>query len=105
MRERNAARDLALLRKVALNFARADTTLRASLSGERKYAGWDDTFMAALIAGRSRASPLPLSRGRRARPPAARAYCCGAVPFCGAPFAGCFRCAFACCCFSFLFDW
>jgi predicted transposase YbfD/YdcC len=51
VRERNAARNLALLRKVALNFARADTTLKASLRGKRKYAGWDDAFMATLIAG------------------------------------------------------
>jgi predicted transposase YbfD/YdcC len=51
VRERNAARNLALLRKIALNLARADTTLKASLKGKRKYAGWDDTFMAALIAG------------------------------------------------------
>src|SRR5437763_1164689 len=51
VRERNAARNLALLRKVALNFARADTTLKASLKGKRKYVGWDDAFMAALIAG------------------------------------------------------
>jgi len=51
VRERNAARNLALLRKVALNLARADTTLKASLKGKRKYAGWDDAFMATLIAG------------------------------------------------------
>jgi predicted transposase YbfD/YdcC len=51
VRERNAARNLALLRKVALNLARADTTLKASLRGKRKYAGWDDAFMATLIAG------------------------------------------------------
>ena len=51
VRERNAARNLALLRKIALNLARADTTLKASLRGKRKYAGWDDAFMAALIAG------------------------------------------------------
>ena len=51
VRERNAARNLALLRKIALNLARADTTLKASLKGKRKYAGWDDTFMAALMAG------------------------------------------------------
>ena len=31
--------------------ARADVTLKASLKGKRKYAGWDDAFMAALIAG------------------------------------------------------
>ncbi len=51
VRERNAARSLALLRKIALNLARADATLKASLKGKRKYAGWDDTFMATLIAG------------------------------------------------------
>jgi hypothetical protein len=51
VRERNAARNLALLRKIALNLARADTTLKASLRGKRQYAGWDDAFMAALIAG------------------------------------------------------
>ncbi len=51
VRERNAARNLALLRRIALNLARADATLKASLKGKRKYAGWDDTFMASLIAG------------------------------------------------------
>src|SRR5919205_204858 len=42
VRERNAARNLALLRKIALNLARADGSLKASLRGKRKYAGWDD---------------------------------------------------------------
>jgi predicted transposase YbfD/YdcC len=51
VRERNAARNLALLRKIALNLARADRSLKASLKGKRKYAGWDDAFMATLIAG------------------------------------------------------
>src|SRR5689334_23054361 len=51
VRERNAARSLALLRKIALNLARADSTLKAGLKGKRKYAGWDDAFMATLIAG------------------------------------------------------
>ena len=51
VRERNAARNLALLRRIALNLARADSTLKASLKGKRKYAGWDDSFMATLIAG------------------------------------------------------
>jgi predicted transposase YbfD/YdcC len=51
VRERNAARNLALLRKIALNLARADATVKASLKGKRKYASWDDAFMAALIAG------------------------------------------------------
>jgi predicted transposase YbfD/YdcC len=51
VRDRDAARNLALLRKIALNLVRADTSLKASLKAKRKYAGWDDTFMAALIAG------------------------------------------------------
>jgi predicted transposase YbfD/YdcC len=51
VRERNAARNLALLRKIALNLARADSTLKASPKGKRTYAGWDDAFMATLIAG------------------------------------------------------
>jgi predicted transposase YbfD/YdcC len=51
VRERRAARNLALLRKVALNLARADTSLKASLKGKRKSAAWDNAFMATLIAG------------------------------------------------------
>ena len=51
VRERNAARNLALLRRIALNFARADTTLKASLKGKRKSAAWDNDFMATLMAG------------------------------------------------------
>ena len=51
VRERTAARNLALLRKIALNLARADTTLKASLKGKRKSAAWDNSFMTTLIAG------------------------------------------------------
>ena len=51
VRERTAARNLALLRKIALNLVRADTTLKASLKGKRKSAAWDNSFMAALMAG------------------------------------------------------
>jgi predicted transposase YbfD/YdcC len=51
VRERNAARNLALLRRIALNLARADGSLKAGLKGKRKSAAWDDGFMAALIAG------------------------------------------------------
>jgi predicted transposase YbfD/YdcC len=50
VRERTAARNLALLRKIALNFVRADTTLKASLKGKRKSAAWDNGFMATLMA-------------------------------------------------------
>jgi predicted transposase YbfD/YdcC len=51
VRERTAARNLALLRKIALNLARVDSTLKASLKGKRKSAAWDNGFMATLIAG------------------------------------------------------
>ena len=51
VRERNAARNLALLRRIALNLARADGSLKASLKGKHKSAAWDDAFMASLIAG------------------------------------------------------
>jgi predicted transposase YbfD/YdcC len=51
VRDRNAARNLALLRRIALNLARAETSLKASLKGKRKYAAWDNDFMAMLMAG------------------------------------------------------
>jgi predicted transposase YbfD/YdcC len=50
VREHNAVRNLALLRKIALNLARNDTTLKASLKGKRKSAAWDNGSMAALMA-------------------------------------------------------
>lgn len=51
MRERNAVGNLALLRRIALNLARADHSLKASLKGKRKDAGWDNSFMASPITG------------------------------------------------------
>jgi predicted transposase YbfD/YdcC len=52
-RERNAARNLALLRKIALNFARANTTLKASLKGKRKSAAWGRAAAAQQPHGRA----------------------------------------------------
>jgi predicted transposase YbfD/YdcC len=49
VRERNAARNLALLRRIALNLARADHTRSASLRRKRKQAACDDIYMARLI--------------------------------------------------------
>ena len=51
VRERCAARNLALLRRIALDLLRADTSLKASLKGKRKTAAWDDAFMARLLRG------------------------------------------------------
>jgi predicted transposase YbfD/YdcC len=50
VRERSAARNLALLRRIALNLVRAGGSLKASLKGKRKPAAWDDRFMATLMA-------------------------------------------------------
>jgi predicted transposase YbfD/YdcC len=49
VRDRNAGRNLALLRRIALNLARAEHTRSASLRRKRKQAAWDDTYMARLI--------------------------------------------------------
>ena len=51
VRDRNAARNLAVLRRIALDLLRTDTSLRASLKGKRKTAAWDDAFMARLLRG------------------------------------------------------
>ena len=51
VRERNAARNLALLRRIALDLLRADASLRASLKGKRKTAAWDNAYMARLLSG------------------------------------------------------
>ena len=51
VRERNAARNLAVLRRIALDLLRADASLKASLKGKRKTAAWDDAFMAKLLRG------------------------------------------------------
>jgi predicted transposase YbfD/YdcC len=51
VRERNAARNLALLRRIALDLLRADASLRAGLKGKRKTAAWDNAYMARLLRG------------------------------------------------------
>lgn len=48
VRERTAARNLAVLRRIALNLTRANTS-KASLKGKRKSVAWDNTFMATLV--------------------------------------------------------
>ena len=51
VRDRTAARNLALLRKIALNLVAKDRGSRASLRGRRKKAAWDDDYMLRLIVG------------------------------------------------------
>ena len=50
VRDRNAAANLAVLRRIALNLVRADRSRIGSLKGKRKMAGWDDGFMLRLVA-------------------------------------------------------
>jgi predicted transposase YbfD/YdcC len=51
VRDRTAARNLALLRKIALNIVGRDKTTKASVRARRKKAAWDDTYMLKLLAG------------------------------------------------------
>ncbi len=51
VRERTAARNLAVLRRIALDLFRADTSRKASITGKRKTAAWDDTYMTKLLSG------------------------------------------------------
>jgi predicted transposase YbfD/YdcC len=55
VRDRTAARNLALVRKVALNLVAADRGSRASLRGRRKKAAWNDDYMLQIIASRAHA--------------------------------------------------
>src|SRR3954447_20902588 len=51
VRHRTAARNLALLRKIALNLVAADRSRRTSLRGRRKKAAWNDDYMLRIITG------------------------------------------------------
>ena len=49
VRERQAAENLSLLRKIAMNIVRADKTKKASMRGKRRIAGWDEEYLAILL--------------------------------------------------------
>ena len=51
VRDRTAARNLALLRKIALNIVGRDTTSKASVRARRKRAAWNDAYMLKLLVG------------------------------------------------------
>jgi predicted transposase YbfD/YdcC len=55
VRDRTAARNLALLRKVALNLVARDRGSQASLRGRRKKAAWNDAYMLQIIANQAHA--------------------------------------------------
>jgi len=51
VRDRTAARNLALLRKIALNIVGRGKTSKASVRARRKKAAWNDAYMLKLLAG------------------------------------------------------
>ena len=51
VRDHHAARNLAILRKVAINLVRRDRSAKASIRARRKKAAWDDNDMRQLLAG------------------------------------------------------
>jgi predicted transposase YbfD/YdcC len=55
VRDRTAARNLALLRKIALNLVAGDRGSQASLRGRRKKAAWNDNYMLQIIANQAHA--------------------------------------------------
>jgi predicted transposase YbfD/YdcC len=55
VRDRTAARNFALLRKIALNLVARDRSGRTSLRGRRKKAAWNDACMLQIIANQAHA--------------------------------------------------
>src|SRR5918993_3292690 len=55
VRDRTAARNFALLRKIALNLVARDRSTQTSLRGRRKKAAWDDSYMLQIIARQAHA--------------------------------------------------
>ena len=49
IRHRNAAANLAVIRKIAINLVKADTSTKGSIKGKRKAAGWNNQYMQQLI--------------------------------------------------------
>ncbi len=55
VRDRTAARNFALLRRIALNLVARDRSGRTSLRGRRKRATWNDDYMLQIIANQAHA--------------------------------------------------
>ena len=51
VRDRTAARNLAILRKIAINLISRGRTARISIRARRKQAAWNDDYMLSLLAG------------------------------------------------------
>jgi predicted transposase YbfD/YdcC len=51
VRDRIAARNLAILRKIAINLISRDRSVRVSMRARRKQAAWNDDYMLSLLTG------------------------------------------------------
>ena len=51
MRDQHAARNLAVLRKIAINLVGRDGSTKARVRARRKKAAWDNNDMLQLLAG------------------------------------------------------
>ena len=51
VRDRTAVRNLALLRKIAINLVRRHNSSKSSLRGRRKSAGWNNNYMRQVLTG------------------------------------------------------
>ena len=50
VRDQTAARNLAILRRIALNLVGRDRSSKANVRAKRKRAAWDDSYMLQLLA-------------------------------------------------------
>ena len=64
VRDQRAARNLAALRKIAINLVGRDGSTKASVRARRKRAAWDNDYMLQLLAGSFVHQPV---KGRRSR--------------------------------------
>ena len=51
VRDRRAARNLAVLRRIAINLVGRDRSAKASVRARRKKAAWNNDYMLQLLAG------------------------------------------------------
>src|SRR4051794_32645427 len=51
VRDQHAARNLAVLRRIAINLVGRDGSTKASMRARRKRAAWDNDYMLQLLAG------------------------------------------------------
>jgi len=49
IRDRQAANNLAVMRHIALNLLKKDTTIKGGIKTKRLVAGWDDDYLASLL--------------------------------------------------------